>query len=98
MTAEEYNNLKRFPVKHQHNRKDFGKSLRLTGKELFECYTISNNIKYVHITSSFNGKLFDILECTNEGKPVRCPYKRGMTHKEEIADRLFEGDWRLYNI
>ncbi len=96
MTTSEYQNRNRFEVNNSVDFTEFLKSLHFTDKTIFECNTLSNTIKYLRISSQFYGMLFDLLECTSTGEPVRCPYKRGSTSKEEIAERLIAGDWRLY--
>lgn len=96
MTHNDYQQLKRFQTNHQLNYDEFLKTLHFPENVIFECYTLSENIKYVHIKNSFEGMFFDIVECNPEGGPVRFPYKRGSTRKEEIAERLYLGDWRFF--
>lgn len=96
MTTYEYQQLKRFKTGRRLSYDEFLKTLHFSENVIFECYTLSERITYVQIKNSFEGIFFDIVECSPEGNPVRCPYKRGSTRKEEIADRLYEGDWRFF--
>ena len=96
MTAEEYTQLNRFEVSHNSTFEEFNRNLRFSENVIFECNTIHNTIKYVRIKCHLEFILFDMIECTASGGDVRCPYKRGSTRKSEIAERLYEGDWRIY--
>jgi hypothetical protein len=97
MTTSEYESLKRFPVNHSASFTEYLKTLHCAENTIFECYTLSNTVKYIRITNQFEGVLFDIKECTPGGDSVRCPYMRNSNRKEEIAERLYDGDWRLYS-
>jgi hypothetical protein len=98
MTNEEYKQLKRFDTGTHRSFEDYCQSLSLSDNTIFECYTLSNTIRYVGIAAQFEGLFFDIRECSPDGQPVRCPYRRNNTRKEEIAERLYRGDWRLFTI
>jgi hypothetical protein len=95
ITNKEQLQLERFKVNHNLSYNEFFNSLQLKEDLIIECYTVSNNIKYAQIKSSFEGTFFDIVECSPEGQPVSSPYIREKISKHEIAERLYEGDWRL---
>jgi hypothetical protein len=97
ITNKELLQLKRFKVNQDVSYNEFLDRLELSENAILECYTLSNNIKYAQLKGVFEGKFFDIVECSPEGHPVSSPYVREKISKHEIAERLYEGDWRLIN-
>ncbi len=95
MTATEYQHLKRFNVSITEPFIDYFNKLKLEIGQLFMCYDMGNQIRFVKVVEAIDNICFDVLECSSDGNYVRCPYKKGNIKRYEIAERLYEGDWRL---
>jgi hypothetical protein len=66
-------------------------------KTVFKAKTLWGEEKLVKITCEFAQIHFDIRECDEKGEFVRFGYRIGSVHKKEIAERLYEGDWKTVN-
>jgi len=95
MTAQEYQNLKRFPKPDNIDFEKFCNSLHLPENAIFEIYTLTDNLVYAKITASFENLFFDITQTTEDGKIVRCPLYVNSITKSAIAERIYQGDWRI---
>ena len=98
MTNKELLQLERFKVNDNVSYDEFLGGLQFPENLIIECYTLTNSIKYAQIKDKSEGRFFDIIECSSEGHPVPSPYKRENISKHEIAERLYEGDWRIFEI
>jgi len=94
----EYNKRKRFPTEIAEPFDKFSEKITLPQETIFIAYTWSGNMRYVKITCEFAQIHFDLYECNPEGQPLKYGYRKGSVHKNEIAERLFEGDWKIYKI
>jgi hypothetical protein len=95
MTASEYYQLNRFPVTNSLPFDQFVSALKIKVNQIFVCYDMGENIRYLKITNALDNICFDTLECTPNGDYVRYPYKKGGVKRYEIAERLYDGDWKI---
>lgn len=94
MTREEYHNLKRFNNQWDLPFEKLVQTLKIDEGQIFECYDLSENIRYLKIAHTLDNICFDLKECDKNGNWVRCPYKKGGVKRFEIATRLYENDWQ----
>ena len=92
MEKSDYNSLKRFePEEHiykfVHN---------LSNNDILEVYDVHNNKRYMKVKDNYQCLFYDLVECTANGEPVRCPIKRNSLVQSKIEERIKENDWRLY--
>ncbi len=95
LTAQEYSQRKRFETNFIDDFETFSDKIQFAENTIFLAYTMRGKQKMVKITSEFAQIHFDIRECNNKGEFVRFGYRRGSIHKNEIAERLYEGDWKI---
>ena len=92
MTKEEYYNKIKFkPEEHLYKFEHY-----LSKNDIIEVYDIHNNLRYMKVKDSYQFLLYDLIECTENGEPVRCPFKRNSLLQSNIEERIKENDWRLY--
>ncbi|MCC5944158.1 MAG: hypothetical protein JJT94_04435 [Bernardetiaceae bacterium] len=96
MTRETYNKRKRFKRNFKVDFDTFAERIDLPIDTIFQAYTIYGKLKFVKITCEFAQIHFDIKECTPTGDAVRFGYRRNSIHKKEIAERIYEGDWKIH--
>lgn len=95
LTAQAYAQRKRFPVQTSQSFERFTERLWLEEDAVFEVHTMQNTLMRLKITASYGDLLFDLKECTPSGEQVYRGYWRGSVQKTQIAERLYEGDWRI---
>lgn len=96
MTKEEYSNLKRFKNQWDISFEELVCKLKIVQGQVFECYDLCSNIRYLKVVYALDNISFDLKECDINGDSVRFPYKRGNVKRFEIAARLYENDWQFY--
>ena len=95
ITREECEKRERFERNFDCDFETFANRVYFQEGTIFVAKTWWNTEKYIKITCEFAQIHFDIKECDEKGELVRCGYRMGSVHKNEIAERLFEGDWKL---
>jgi len=92
MEKSDYNSLKRFnPEEHFYKFEHY-----LSNNDILEVYDIHNHKRYMKVRDSYQYLLYDLIECTENGEPVRCPITRNSLLQSKIEERIKENDWRLY--
>ena len=95
MNRKEYENLKRFETQDNINFDSLCQSIRIGKDTMLEIYSINNSLIYAKITDEFSNLLFDVKETDRNGEPVRHPLYANMLSKNQIAERIYKGDWRI---
>ncbi len=96
LSREEYNKRKRFPTEITEPFEKFCQKVFFPQETIFMAYTWYDEIRYVKITCEFAQIHFDLYECNADGQILKYGCRMGSVHKNEIAERLFEGDWIIY--
>jgi len=96
ITRTEYNKRKRFSTNIKDTFDSFIEKMSFPQDTIFKAYTYNGKIRFVRITCEFAQIHFDLRECSKNGEPLKYGYRRGSVHKNEIAERLYEGDWIIY--
>ena len=94
MTKEEYCNLKRFENQWNISFEELMSKLKIAEDQVFKCYDLSENVRYLKVIHVLDNICFDLKECDINGAWVRCPYRKGSVKRFEIAARLYENDWQ----
>ena len=97
ITREEYNKRERFETNFDCDFETFVSRIYFDVNTVFRAKTWWGEEKLIKITCEFAQIHFDVQQCDEKGEPVRYGYRRGSLHKKEIAERLFEGDWKAVN-
>jgi len=97
ISREEYNKRERFETNFDCDFDTFAERINLPIGIMFLAKTIWGSEKLVKVQCEFAQIHFDIRECDETGEPLKYGYRRGYLHKREIAERLFEGDWKIYH-
>ena len=97
MNNTEYNNLLRFENIENIDFDSFKTKLQISSNTMFQIYTIYNQLVYAKVTDEFENLLFDIKQTTPEGEIVPRPLYANSLTKNQIAERIYQGDWRVYN-
>ena len=94
MTAEEYNNLKRF-TKDDHTIKH--NNYFYIG-DVLEVYTIYETLAYVIITDSYHNLFFDLKKCSQNGEILHGKESSDMNglSSSQIKQMIDKNDWRLF--
>ncbi len=64
---------------------------------VFEVNYFNRGVGFAKVGAEFAQIFFDIIECTSSGKVIKGGLRSGSVKKSEIAERLHEGDWRIYS-
>ncbi len=72
-------------------------SLNFPVNTIFEINFLTKGLGYAKIYAEFTQVNFDIYECTSSGEVIEDGLRTGIIIKQEIAERLYEGDWRIYS-
>jgi hypothetical protein len=95
ITREEYEKRKRYERNFDCDFETFANRVYFPENTIFKTLTWWGEEKYIKITCEFAQIHFDIRECDKNGEFVRFGYRKGSIHKNEIAERIYEGDWKL---
>ncbi len=95
MTSEQYNTLTRFEIPCETNFETLKTKLQLAPETMFQIYTLHNRLIFAKITETFENTLFDIKETDSAGTPVPRPLYANCLTKTQIAERIYQGDWRV---
>jgi len=94
LTYEEYNNRERFATNFNCDFESFAKSVFFPEGTIFKVKRLTGGETFAKITCEFAQIHFDIRECDEKGEFVRFGRRMGSVHRTEIAERLYEGDWK----
>jgi hypothetical protein len=95
MSKSTYCNLKRFETNQATDFWDFMACLRIPAGAVFECWTMHNTLAYLCTTDRIGNYLFDLCECDALGEPAHRADRFYSVSLRDIAERLYEGDWRF---
>ncbi len=96
MNAFEYKNLKRFKNEISVDFETFCQRLRIEKEQMFEVYTLDNELIFIKATDSFENILFDIKQTDQKGNVIKKGIYANSVTTRQIAERLYEGNWRFY--
>jgi hypothetical protein len=96
ITGEQYRNRERFQRNFDCDFETFLYRLVINEGNIYKFKNIiAGGEGYVKITCEFANMLFDTKECNENGNLIRFGCRMGSVKKSEIAERIYEGDWKL---